>query len=152
MKTLILAALSVPALVTSIHGGHHANHAGMMAHLHAVIGQRLDLSTEQKEAIHKVIQARHGALHTKAKAAFEARADVIQALADAQTTEGQIRNLETLASNANLALDLEVNQTFRDIAPLLSETQRVKAKQLMGEFRAHVEGFFAAAHGHAPKP
>ncbi len=148
MKTLILAALSVPAVVTAIRGDHRAMHNGILGHVHAVIGQRLELTPEQKDAIHKVVQSRHGSLHVKAKAAFEGRADVIQALTDPQTTEGQIRELEAKASTANLALDLEVNQLFREISPILTEGQRAKAKQLVGEFRAHIEGFLAMAHGH----
>ncbi len=149
MKPLLLAALAVPATVATVHGVQHGHGQDMMAHVHGMIAQRLELTPEQKEAAHRVIQAHHANLHTKAKAAFETRADVLQVLVDAQTTPDQIRLLEVKASAATLDLELEVNQIIREISPSLTEVQRGKLKQMVADLRAHVEAFHA--HGSKEK-
>lgn len=145
MKALLLAGLSVPALITTTHAGLHE-------HLHALVARKLDLSQAQKDAAQAVITAHHPALLAKGQAVFQARADLMQALTDPQTTEGEIRAMETRASTAHLALELELNQVVKEIAPILTPEQQVKARQLVLEARSHVEGMLAAFHGGGQVP
>jgi Spy/CpxP family protein refolding chaperone len=151
MKPLLLAAVAVPAVVGSVHAGHHATAQGMMAHVHGMLVQKLDLNKDQQEAIHRVVAAHHPALHEKALAAFQARADLLQALADTQTSVDQIRALEAKASSVDLLLELEINQVMREINPILTDAQRTKLKQLASDLRAHVEAFHGHGHGQADK-
>lgn len=146
MKSLLLAAVAVPAVIGSVHAGHHATAQGMMAHVHGMLIQKLDLNKEQQEAIHRIGAAHHPALHEKGFAAFQARADLLQALTDAQTSVDQIRVLEAKASAVDLALELEINQVMREINPILTDVQRTKLKQLAADLRAHVEAFHGQIH------
>ena len=143
MKALILAGLAVPALVTSVHGSFHA-------HLHDQIARKLDLTAEQKVAAQAVIDAHKPALHAKVAAVIQARADLMQALADPQTTEVQIRTLEAQASAAHLAAELELSQVVKAFAPILTADQQGKARQLVLEARAHVDAFSAAFLAETP--
>lgn len=148
MKPFVLAALAVPAMVAGVsemHGRHHDMHR----HIHDTIVQRLDLTPDQQTAIRKVVEAHHPALHADWAALVEARSGLLSALADPKATEGQIREMETKGSEADLALELEIHQVAKEIDPLLTEVQRTQAKQLMAEFHSHVEGFLA--HGEAPE-
>ena len=144
MKALILAGLAVPALVTTagLHGHFHA-------HLHDLIVQKLALTPDQQEAAKKIVMAHHLALHAKGKAVFQARADLLQAVTDPQTTEAQLTAMETQASAAHLALELELSQVVKEVYPILTPDQQVKARQLVVEARAHVEGFLAGMAQHA---
>jgi Spy/CpxP family protein refolding chaperone len=140
MKALILAGLSVPAAITGVHAGFHAH---MHQHLQEMLVQKLGLTQAQQDAAHTIVEAHHPALRAKAQTAFKLRADLMQALANPQTTEAQIREMEGLASAAHLALELEVNQVVREIAPLLTPEQHLKAQKLVVDARAHIEGFLA---------
>jgi Spy/CpxP family protein refolding chaperone len=140
MKALILAGLSVPAVITGAHTGLHAH---MHQHLHDMLVKKLDLTQAQQDAARAIVEAHRPALHAKGQAAFKLRADLLQALTNPQTTEAQIRDMEGLASAAHLALELEVNQVVREIAPLLTPEQHLKAQKLVVDARAHIEGFLA---------
>jgi len=140
MKALILAGMAVPALVTTAHMDFHDH---VHAHLHDLLVKKLDLTQDQQDAAKRIMIAHHPALQAKAHAAFKLRADLVQALTDPETTEAQLRDLETQAAAAHLALDLEVSQAVKELAPLLTPEQRVKARQLVVDARAHVEGFLA---------
>lgn len=150
MKALFLAALVAPALATG-YAGIHAGHQGLHDHIHEAIVQKMELTKEQQASIQAIVVAHHPALHADGAAIVRARTELIQALADAKTTEGQIRELEAKGSAADLILELEVNQVVKEIDPLLTDGQRAKAKDLMGELHDHVEGFLAGTHADAPR-
>jgi Spy/CpxP family protein refolding chaperone len=144
MKFLLLAGLAVPAVVTGIHQG------GLHAHIQETIARRLELTADQKAAAHTIIAAHRTALHAGLAAVVRSRADVLQALADPETTEPRIRELEGLASTAHLAMELEVNRVVKEIAPILTPDQRVKARQLVLDARAHVDAFAQGLMTEAP--
>jgi len=137
MKALILAGLAVPAMIAPFHGGFHA-------HLHDLIARKLELTAAQKETAHALIEAHKPALHAKLAAVIQARADLMQALTDPQTTDVQIRALEAQASAAHLDMELELSQVVKAFAPILTPDQQVKARQLVTEARAHVDAFSAS--------
>lgn len=141
MKALILAALSAIATFQGMHPH------GLAGHLHARIAQKLELTAEQKDAAHRILQAHRPALRAKGQAAFQSRADVLQSVADPQSTEAQLREMEAKASAAALALELEANQVVKEIDPLLTDVQRAKARQMVADLRGHAEAFHAMAHG-----
>ena len=147
MKALILAGLAVPALVTTAHGGFQVH---MHEHLHEMVVKKLALTQDQQDAAMRVMMAHHPSLHAKGQAVFQTRADLLQALTDPQTTEGQIQAMEAQASTAHLALELELNQVVREVAPILTPDQRVKARQMVLDARAHVETFLAGLAKEAP--
>jgi Spy/CpxP family protein refolding chaperone len=137
MKALILAGLAIPALVTTVHGNFHA-------HLHETIARKLDLTADQKVAAHAVIEAHKPALHAKLAAVIQARADLLQAIANPATTEAQIRTLDATASAAHVVMELELSQVVKEFAPILTPDQHEKAQKLILEARAHVDAFSAA--------
>jgi len=140
MNALILAGLSVPALVVTVGGGLHAH---MHQHMHEMLVKKLGLTPDQQDAARKIVEAHQPSLHAKGMALFQVRADLMQALTNPQTTEAQIRDMEAQASAAHLALELEINQVVREIAPILTPEQHAKARQLVVDARAHVEQFLA---------
>ena len=141
MNAMILASLAIPALVTTVACDCH--HGDFHQHLHTMIDQKLGLSPEQKQAAHKVLEAHHPALKADLDAVIQTRADVLEALVDPQSTEIQIRGLEAKGSAACLTMELEVNQAMKEIAPILTPEQHLKARQLVVEARAHLDTFKA---------
>lgn len=145
MKPLYALALTVPAVVSGAQPVHHAA-------LRELFAQKLGLTQAQKAAVHQVLQAHHAALKARHEAAFQAHADLFQALANPQTTPDQITALEAKASAAHLAMELEINQVVREIAPTLTAEQIAKAQEVAAELRSRVEGFRAFFAGaEAPK-
>lgn len=137
MKSLIIAAcLTMPAFLAA----SPAQPTGSFARM---IVRKLDLSPAQKQAALQVVQAHRAAFRTEREAAFQARADLGQALVDPRTTPDQIQALEAKASSARLAVELEINQVVKEIAPSLTADQIAKAKQLAQDTRNHIEDFRA---------
>jgi Spy/CpxP family protein refolding chaperone len=141
MKAFILAALAAPALLVGAHKGHHGSHADF----HAEVVRRLDLSKDQQAALHRVFEAHHPALRADAAAMAHARAEMVHTVLDPASTEAQIRVLEAKGAEADLALELELNRTMKDVDPILSAEQKAKAHALMGELHGrlheHLHGF-----------
>ena len=140
MKSLILAAVAIPGLIGSVNCCHNQD---FHQHLHQLMVKRLELTQAQQDTLKGIVTSHHPALKAKLDAAIEARADLFQAVANPKTVEAQIRTLEATASAADLALELEVNQVVKEIAPSLTADQHAKAAQLLIEARAHLEAFRA---------
>lgn len=138
------AAVAVPALIATVTVGH-----GHHQDFHAMIAKKLELTDGQQAAIHKVMEGHHKTFHEKGKALVAARGAVLQLLINPEATESQIRDLESLASAADLAMELEVNQMVKEINPILTDAQRLKAHDLLGEFHAHAKAFMTQIHGGA---
>lgn len=136
MKILTAACLAVPAIVSAAPAGHHAA-------FHDMLVRKLGLSQGQQDAIHTVMKAHKASLHAKHEAAFKAKADLLQALVDPQTTPDRVQALQAAASSAHLAVALEINQIVKEIAPVLTPDQITKAQQLAAEARGHVESLRA---------
>lgn len=139
-KNYVLAALAVPALIGTIHCDrcrppHHD--------LHAMIVRKLDLTASQKDAAHAVIAAHHPVLKVEFDAALKARMDLMQLVTDPQATPDQIREQDAKASAALLALELDLNQVVKEIAPILTPEQQAKARQLVAEARARMDAYCA---------
>ena len=145
MKPFILAAFALPALLTGAVGLHQS-HLDLHRHFQKIAAQKLELTTDQQAAIQKIVEAHRPALRQEAEPLVEVRSDLGRSLVDPKTTEGQIRDLEAKGSAADLVLELEVNQVVKEINPLLSDAQRVKAGQLIAEFHGHVAGFLEGMH------
>jgi len=145
MKLLFTACLAVPAIVC----------AAQPAAFHDLIVQKLGLTQVQKEAARQVILAHKTALQGKWDAAFQAHADLFQAMADPKTTPARIQALESIYSAADLALWLELNQVVKEIAPSLTVDQIAKAQQMAADARSHIEkafrSFFKEAAPAAPQ-
>ncbi|MDR3670003.1 MAG: Spy/CpxP family protein refolding chaperone [Holophaga sp.] len=140
MKNYCLAVLAVPALIGSVSCGmHRPFHHDM----HAMIIQKLDLTSAQKEAAHAVIAAHHPALKAEFDAALGSRMDLAQLLTDPQATPERIRELDAKANAAQLTLELHLNQVVKEIAPILTPDQQAKARQLVLEARARMDAFCA---------
>ena len=148
MKAFLLILLAVPALVAGAVGLNQ-DHQDMHRHVHEVIVQRLELTGDQQAAIHKIVEAHHPALRAGAQTLVQARAELVRALLDPKTTEGQIRDLEAKGSAADLVLELEVSRLVKEIDPQLSDAQKVKVGQLLAEFHGHVAGFLAGLNAGA---
>ena len=148
MKPLILAGLAVPALVATAPAmqSMHGPHAAMHDHLRGMLVQKLNLTPEQQEAIQKVVAAHREALHGKGLSLVKLRAELADALLDPPTTEEQIRDLEARGSAADLAFELEVSQVVKEVNPILTDDQRLKAKQLKSDLHHHAAGFLAGLH------
>lgn len=144
MHILTAAAFAVPVLIATatVSHGHHQD-------FHAMIAKRLELTDGQQAAIHKVMEGHQKTFHEKGKALVEARGAVLHAVVNPEATEGMIRDLEARASAADLAMELEVNQMVKEINPILTDAQRLKAHELLGEFHAHAKAFMAQIHGGA---
>jgi len=137
MKTPTLAALlAVPAIVAAVPA-----QAQPAQPMYRMIVRKLGLTQAQQAAAGQVLQAHRASLRAEREAAFQARADLLQALADPQTTQAQIQGLEGKASAARLALELEFNAVVKEIAPSLTPDQLAQLKQLAAEARARVESW-----------
>lgn len=132
MKLLFTACLAVPAIVSAAQPAPHPA-------FHDMIVQKLGLTQVQKEAARQVILPHKAALRAKFEAAFQAHADLFQALANPETTPAQIQALESKHSAAVLAMDLEINQVVKEIAPTLTVDQIAKAQQMAADARSHIE-------------
>jgi Spy/CpxP family protein refolding chaperone len=138
------AVFAVPALIATATVAH-----GHPQDFHAMIAKRLELTEGQQAAIHKVMVGHQMTFHAKGRALVEARGAVLHLLVNPEATESQIRDLEAQASAADLAMELEVNQMVKEINPILTDAQRLKAHELLGEFHAHAKAFMAQIHGGA---
>jgi hypothetical protein len=132
MKLLFTAYLVVPAIVSAAQPAPHGA-------FHDMIVQKLGLTQVQKDAARQVILAHKVALHAKYDAAFQAHADLFQALASPETTPAQIQALESRYSAADLAMGLEINQVVKEIAPSLTVDQIAKAQQMAADARSYIE-------------
>lgn len=140
MKSFVLAGLAVPALIGMVDCGMpHACHPDWQARL----ARSLELTVSQKEAVHALIVARQPVLKAEFDAAVRARMDLAQLVTDPQAAQEQIRELDARAQAAMLALELDLNQLVKEIAPILTPAQQAKARQMVLNVRAHVETFLA---------
>lgn len=132
MKLLFTAYLAVPAIVYATQPTPHAA-------FHDLIAQKLGLTQVQKEAARQVILTHKAALQAKLDASLQAHADLFLALANPETTPSQIQALESKHSAAHLAMELEINQVVKEIAPSLTVDQIAKAQQMAADARSYFE-------------
>ena len=136
MKLPLAAYLVVPAIVATSQPAPRTT-------FHDMIIQKLGFTQVQKETVRRVILAHKAAMHAKFDASFQAHADLLQALANPETTPAQIQALESKHSAVHLAMALEINQVVKEIAPILTPEQQAKARQLVVEARARMDAFIA---------
>lgn len=129
MSPLILTAFALPALVATVPGAP----AGILA-------QRLGLDAAQRAAVQRVLEAHKPALVARGEAWRDARRALVDGCLDPRLSEEQIAQLHARSSEAALEMAQEAHRVVRDLGPILSPEQKLKAQSMLAQARLHIDG------------
>jgi Spy/CpxP family protein refolding chaperone len=129
-----LPALAAPAPAASA--------PAPLAFLQARLASRLDLSADQQARIQAVLRAHRPVLRERAEALRQTRRPLVDALLNPITSDTQ-----ALTSAAAADLVVAIHAVVRDLDPILTAEQKVKAHAALAAFRSHLDGLRALALG-----
>jgi Spy/CpxP family protein refolding chaperone len=134
-----LPALAAPAPAASA--------PAPLAFLQARLASRLDLSADQQARIQAVLRAHRPVLRERAEALRQTRRPLVDALLNPITSDTELRQTQALTSAAAADLVVAIHAVVRDLDPILTAEQKVKAHAALAAFRSHLDGLRALALG-----
>lgn len=114
-------------------GRHHE----MMMHL---VGERLELTDAQKQALERIHEARKPVIQAKKEALHGVILKAVQAGLDPNTSEDVLKQNQEKVAEAVFAMGVEIRGAYLESLPVLTEAQRIKVRELITQFRTHKEG------------
>lgn len=139
---LALALLVGPALVWGARATLRSPLAGGGAMVQRMV-QKLQLTPDQIAAIKQILKSHQAELQSEIQAVVKAREGLFDAIHADTSSESAIRSAASVAGQAESDLAVTRGTIVQEIRGVLTPEQQAEAKQLLADFKAHIEDLVA---------